>query len=115
MSAKELIMYSRSYACPFVATARYVLDRQGIPYQEIHIDRDESARTRVLKWTGFESVPTLVVANLGQIIPAEEPLPLRQGSSPRGIDRGYMLTEPSEHQLTAWLDKHGLLQAMTTE
>jgi glutaredoxin len=112
---KKLVMYSRSYPCPFVTTARRVLERQGIAYQEIHIDRDEAARIRVLKWTGFESVPTLVIAHAGEVVPVEEPSPLRPGASPRGIDRGYMLTEPSEIQLTDWLIKHGFVEGIPVE
>jgi glutaredoxin len=99
-------MYSRTSSCPFVAVAKRVLDTNGIPYQEIYIDRDPEARQRVLHWTGFLSVPTMIVSEDG-VLPIDEPTPLPKGSSPRGIDRGAMITEPNVAQLTNWLVKHG--------
>jgi glutaredoxin len=107
--AKELVMYSRTFGCPFVTTAKRVLSRYDIPYREIFIDQENEARERVLNWTGFLSVPTLIVAEPGADLPTEEPSPLPQGSSPRGIDRGVMITEPSEAQFTAWLTKHAFI------
>lgn len=106
---KELVMYSRSMPCPFVSTARRVLEREGVPYRELLIDRNQTYEARVLEWTGFLSVPTLVVAWRGQELPYEPPVPLPHGESPRGIDRGSMLTEATEEELLAWLRKHGFL------
>ena len=106
---KELIMYSRSKPCPFVNTAKRVLENKQIPYREIRIDEDKVAYQRVIDWTGFESVPTLVVAKEGEILPIEAPSFLAKGASPRGIDRGYMITEPNANQLEDWLEKHGFL------
>jgi GrpB-like predicted nucleotidyltransferase (UPF0157 family)/glutaredoxin len=106
---KELVMYSRSYACPFVSTARQVLQQRNIPYREIYIDHDAGARDQVLAWTGFLSVPTLIVAHPGEILPLAEPQSLAPGTSPRGIDRGAMITEPSARQFEAWLQKHGFI------
>lgn len=115
MTDKQLIMYARSYGCPFVSTARQVLQAYHVPYQEIFIDRNEAERQKVVAWTGFESVPTLVIAHIGTTDPIEEPVPLPPGHSPRGIDRGYMLTEPSGAELKQWLLKHGLLQRLQAE
>lgn len=106
MAVKELVMYSRTASCPFVTLAKRVLDDHKIAYREIYIDRDPEARQRVLDWTGFLSVPTLIVSENG-LLPVETPLPLPQGTSPRGIDRGDMITEPNLIQLTEWLEKHG--------
>lgn len=103
---KELIMYSRTSGCPYVTISKKVLDEYNIPYREIYIDRDGAARERLLDWVGFLSVPTLVVANAGELIPYEEPEPLERGLSPRGIDRGSMLTEPNASQLKQWLAQH---------
>lgn len=111
MADKTLIMYSRTYGCPFVSTAKRVLEEHKVKYTEIFIDEDPAARQRVLEWTGFESVPTLVVAPKGQTVPEDSPEPLEKGSSPRGIDRGPMLTEPSGPQLKSWLEKHGFVKA----
>jgi glutaredoxin len=106
----ELVMYSRSLGCPFVSVARRVLEQADIPYREIFIDQDKEARARVQQWTGFFSVPTLVISHNGGDLPYAVPPPLPPGTSPRGIDRGAMITEPSEAQLTTWLQKHGLLE-----
>lgn len=107
---KELVMYSRTTGCPFITVAKRVLKDYGVPYREIFVDRDMEARQRVLKWTGFLSVPTLVVTPVGQNVPAEEPSPLAPGSSPRGINRGVMITEANGDQLLDWLEQHGFIE-----
>lgn len=109
MSDYELVMYSRTMGCPFINTAKNVLKDHAIPFREIFIDEDTEANARVLAWTGFLSVPTLVVAQADSDLPYEDPAPLAQGASPRGIDRGSMLTEASAAELTAWLKKHGFI------
>ena len=106
---RDLIMYARSQGCPAMTVARRVLDEHTIPFREIYIDQDEAARSRVLAWTGFPAVPTLVLAEPGALLPAQTPDPLPAGASPRGIDRGCMLTEPNADQLIAWLKRHGLI------
>jgi glutaredoxin len=108
--AIELVMYSRTTACPFVTLAHRVLDEQHVPYRKVFIDQDKTNEQRVLNWTGFLSVPTLIVARPGEDLPYEEPAPLAAGTSPRGVDRGSMLTEPSEGQLLGWLRKHGFIE-----
>ncbi|NJL92563.1 MAG: glutaredoxin [Anaerolineae bacterium] len=104
------MVYSRTTGCPFISIARRVLSHHAILYQEIYIDRDPVARQRVVEWTGFESVPTLIVAAQDETQPFEVPLPLERGCSPRGINRGSMLTEPTEAELEAWLSQHGFIQ-----
>lgn len=111
MTDKELVMYSRTSSCPFVTTAKRVLSQHGVPYRERFIDKDEVAKQRVLAWTGFLSVPTLVVANAGEDVPYTEVAALAEGDSPRGIDRGPMLTEGSTQQTEDWLRKHGFIEA----
>ncbi len=106
---KDLIMYSRSSPCPFVTLAKRVLNSRHIPYRELYIDQDKTVEHRVRTWTGFLSVPTLVIARPGEELPYEEPAPLPKDASPRGINRGPMLTEPSEEQLVNWLREHGLI------
>lgn len=109
MSKKRLVVYSRTHGCGFVKIAKRVLEDCGIAYSEVLIDCDENARRKVVEWTGFESVPTLVVVAEGQIDPIEVPLPLEKGHSPRGINRGSLLTEPNEQELKQWLRQHNLL------
>jgi len=105
----EIVMYSRTFGCPFVSVAKRVFADFALGYREIMIDKDPEAKARVLAWTGFQSVPTLVIAALGSDRPIEEPAPLPRGASPRGIDRGYMLTEPGRAELIAWLVRHGFI------
>ena len=109
MVARELVMYTRTLGCPFVTIARRVLAEHEVPYRELFIDRDEAARERVRAWTGFLSVPTLVIAEPGDTLPYAEPEPLSAGVSPRGVNRGSMLTEPNADQLLAWLAQHDLI------
>lgn len=105
----EIVMYSRFSPCPYVRSAKRVLEREGIPYREIHIDEDPAAKQRVIEWTGFQSVPTIILARPDEIEPYEPPEPLAPGASPKGIDRGSVITEPGEIQLERWLQKHGFL------
>lgn len=109
---KELVMYTRRYGCPYVGIAKQVLHDYGVPYREILIDNNEVAADNVLRWTGFLSVPTLVIANKGEDAPYQPPARLAKGASPRGVNRGTMLTEPNRHQLETWLLEHGFIQAM---
>jgi len=104
---KELVMYARTTPCAFVTLARRVLDDYGVAYREVFIDQDTEARQRVLDWTGFLAVPTLIAAAEGDDVPSTEPTYLAPGASPRGIDRGPMITEPNINQLLAWLERHG--------
>lgn len=108
----RLIMFSRSYGCPFVSTAKQVLHAYGVEYEEIYIDHHDDARQKVRDWTGFDSVPTLIIAHENEYEPLEEPEFLARGASPRGIDRGYMLTEPSGPQLKHWLQKHHMIRPL---
>ena len=106
---RELVMYTRG-GCAMVGLAKRVLHDYHVPYREIVIDRDEKARQWVTHTTGFLSVPTLVVANTGDNFPFEAPLPLARGSSPRGINRGSIITEPNMSQLIDWLEHHGFIE-----
>ena len=106
---KQLILYSREEPCPFVRVSKSVLKEYNVNYREILIDHDASARQKVTEWTGFESVPTLIVSDADKVEPIENPYELPKDQSPRGIDRGYIITEPSRKQLIDWLQKHELI------
>ena len=106
---RELVMYSRRQPCPWVTLAKQTLQLHGVTWRELLIDEDEDARNRLLTWVGFLSVPTLIVAECGSDLPLEEPAALETGISPRGIDRGSMISEPGMAQLSAWLQRNGLL------
>ena len=45
--SRTLFLYSRSFGCPMVTLAQRVLADYGVPYREIHIDRDPQARQRL--------------------------------------------------------------------
>lgn len=110
MSDNRLVMYTRSaFICPYVKIAERVFKKHDVEYVEVDIDQDDAARQRVLDWTGFLSVPTLVIAENDAVMPLDDPTPLAEGDSPRGVDRGYMLTEPNGKQLERWLEKHGII------
>ncbi len=106
---KQLVMYSRTTGCPYISVAKRMLDDYALGYHEIFIDKDMEARKRVQTWTGFLSVPTLVASKPGDVLPYEDPLPLAPGSSPRGINRGSMITEANVEQLRQWLTQHGFI------
>lgn len=105
----ELIFYNRIAGCPYSTVAKMLLERKNIPFHEIFIDMDRRAGQRVEKWTGYRVVPTLVIAEKGKVTPVEVPESLPEGKSPRGIDRGYMISEPTERQLKKFLTRHNLL------
>lgn len=107
--SNELVLYSRTFGCPLTDLVKETLKQHAIPYREVFIDRDDQAKERVGAWTGFQSVPTLIVAETGADTPVAPPIPLATGHSPRGIDRGAMITEPNTDQLTLWLQKHGFI------
>jgi len=111
----DLVFYTRTSGCPFVTLAKRVLNDYAVNYREIFIDRDDLARARVLEWTGFLSVPTIVVAEPGDILPVSVPEPLPRGSSPRGIDRGYMITEPGSDELLYFLLRHGFISEIVRD
>lgn len=111
MSSKKLVMYARRMPCPYMFIASNVLAEFAVPYEEILIDEDEEALENVLHWTGFLSVPTLIVADEGSILPQTPPAPLPKGHSPKGVHRGSMITEPNRHQLVMWLAEHGFIVA----
>jgi glutaredoxin len=95
--------------CPYVRIAERVFQKYNIAYVEVDIDQDNGAKQRVQNWTGFLSVPTIVIASQDSVLPIEEPEALPNDVSPRGMDRGSLITEPSGKQLEVWLEKHGLL------
>lgn len=105
----DLVMYTRTNGCPFVTLAKRVLSDYDVPYREVFIDIDPEAYQRVLDWTGFASVPTLVVAEHGQAVPFAPVSKLPIGHSPRGVHRGAMITEPNVQELCAWLLEYGFI------
>ena len=106
--AKQLVVYMSPWCGSSLDTQR-ALTEWGVPCRYVNIKEDQKAAKRVREWTGFESVPTLVIASDGGEEPDEPPAALPAGTGPRGIDRGSMLTEPTRQQLRAWLEKNQLI------
>ena len=106
---RRLVVYGSPW-CYNCKDVREALAAWNVPYVDIDITHDGDAAHRVRTWTGFESVPTLVIADQDSVEPYTLPEPLAHRASPRGIDRGSMLTEPNRNQLRAWLSTHGLLE-----
>lgn len=106
---KEIVMYVRNSYCASVALARDLLNRYKVAYREISIDDDPDMAARVKAWTHHYSVPTIVIANLGQDVPYTDFLPRPTHRTIKGYDRGPMITEPNNQQLEDWLHKHGFL------
>lgn len=104
----RLVVYGRSSFCPDMMRWQRWIAANPIEYVEFDIDADEEAWEKVTRWTGHESVPTLVIAPDDGFDPIEEPTPLPAGRSPRAYDRGVMLTEPNPGQVEAFLDRHGI-------
>jgi glutaredoxin len=109
MSQKQLVVYVRGNFCPDVRRTRDFLTRNSIPFRLIDAEQDSGAKQRVLGWTGYASFPTVVITEGDSVEPAEPPLPLTPGQSPRDIDRGTMLTEASLPALEKFLKRHGFL------
>ncbi len=104
----RLVLYMSPW-CINCLDTQEALAEWNVPYVSIDVKKDRTAAGRVRTWTGFESVPTLVIADGNGVEPCVEPAPLASGKSPRGVDRGPMLTEPTRTELRAWLIKHGVL------
>lgn len=107
--SKQLVVYMTSW-CPDCRRAQEALAEWGVAARLIDIRCEPEAALRVQKLTGFESVPTFVVAADDGFTPVAPPAPLPAGQGPRGIDRGTVITEPSRAQLREWLTKHGFLR-----
>lgn len=106
---KEIVMYVRNAYCPSVALARDLLNRYNIPYREISINNDPVMAERVREWTGFLSVPTIILTNPGEDLPYTDFLPRPADRPLKGYDRGPMITEPNNKDLEDWLHRHGYL------
>jgi len=107
---KHLVVYTRTFNCPYWERAKAFLDAHGIPYEMLYIDQDAQAKQKVLTWTGMEIVPTLVIAAEGSRDPFFPPAPLADDQSPHGVDRGTMFSEPSDRRLEIFLRRNGIMK-----
>ena len=47
--------------CPFCVGAKKLLDRRGIPFEEINLARDPDARAKLVQVTGRFTFPQIVI------------------------------------------------------
>ena len=106
--SREVVVYMSPW-CSSSADTQRALNEWGVPAKFVNIKEDRAAATRLRGWVGFESVPTVLLAEAGAVEPCCPPDSLPSGGSPRGVDRGSMITEASRVQLRAWLVKQGVL------
>ena len=106
--SKRVVVYMSPW-CYTSKDTQSALTEWGVPATFINIKEDHAAAARVRGWVGFESVPTIISAEGESVEPCEAPAPLTPGSSPRGVDRGSMITEATRNQLRTWLVKHSFL------
>jgi formylglycine-generating enzyme required for sulfatase activity/glutaredoxin len=102
----DLVVYGRSTFCPDLMAVKRWLNAWNVPYRQLQVDLDEVAAHRLDSWLGSRTVPTLVVAQHGQIDPISTPAPANL-SRLRNTDRGAMLHEPDDITLRAFLARHG--------
>ena len=105
---RQVVVYMSPW-CSSSADTQRALNEWGVPAKFVNIKEDRAAATRLRGWVGFESVPTVVLAEEDAVEPYSAPAPLPSGSSPRGIDRGSLITEATRVQLRAWLVRQGIL------
>ncbi len=106
--SREVVVYMSPW-CSSSADTQRALSEWGVPAKFVNIKEDRAAAARLRDMVGFESVPTVICAEAGSVEPCEPPAALAKGSSPRGVDRGSLITEGTRVQLRAWLVKQGFL------
>lgn len=106
--ARDLVLYGRSTFCPDLVALKGWLRAWNVPYRQVNIDFDEEAAYRLDAWIGSRTVPTLVVADYGEVEPFAPPADTDL-SRLRNADRGSMMHEPNEEGLRAFLVRNGLM------
>ena len=108
--AKELVVYTRTTPCRDVTRTRLDLTSQGLDFREIDIEAEPAAAQRLEAWTGYQSVPTVIVAEVGSDEPIHPPAALTPNQSPRNADRGSMISEPDTENLMVFLEHNGFVK-----
>lgn len=57
---KPVTVYTTSM-CPYCRSAKALLDKRGVPYEEINLARDPDARNRLVELTGMSTFPQIVI------------------------------------------------------
>jgi glutaredoxin 3 len=48
-------------ACPYCIQAKRLLDKRGIPYEEVNLARDPDGRTQLVAKTGMMTFPQVLI------------------------------------------------------
>ena len=57
---KPVTLYTTDY-CPYCRSAKALLDKRGIAYEEINLARDPDARMQLHEVTGMVTFPQIVI------------------------------------------------------
>ena len=58
----EVIIYTKSFGCPYCDRAKQLLTREGFTYTEIQIDKDPEKRDEMIeKSNGLRTVPQIFI------------------------------------------------------
>jgi glutaredoxin 3 len=57
---KSVILYTTDY-CSFCRSAKALLDKRGVSYEEINLARDPDARRQLEEITGMVTFPQIVI------------------------------------------------------
>jgi glutaredoxin 3 len=58
----KITVYSTD-PCSFCERAKALLDRRGLPYEEINLAKDAVGRTELVQRTGMMSFPQIIIGN----------------------------------------------------
>jgi len=58
MPAPKVTVYTKQN-CPFCVRAKRLLDKKGVPYEEIGVEGDDTLRTWLVEKTGQMTVPQI--------------------------------------------------------
>jgi glutaredoxin 3 len=59
---KPVIMYTTDY-CPFCRSAKALLEKRGIAYEEINLARDPDSRNQLETVTGMFTFPQILIGD----------------------------------------------------
>ena len=57
---KPVTVYTTDF-CPYCRSAKALLDKRGVAYEEINLARDADARNRLQEITGMVTFPQIVI------------------------------------------------------
>ena len=56
----EITLYTTDF-CPYCVRAKQLLDRRGLPYEEINLARDPDGRAQLMERTGMMTFPQILI------------------------------------------------------